>query len=249
MVLSDIGFGALLLTLATALWATFAAVLGAQRRLPQLVASARSALFVTAGLSTLSAALLLVLLFSHDFEVRYVYEHVSTYLKPAYVLAAFWAGLEGSQLLWLWMLTIFTAVVVWRKPTWDRELRPYAMAVLAFTQAFFAFLLILLPNPFQNRDFGPFWASRRTTPIPHTGLVSQTHGHPGTVPRTGMPSSDNNLIFSGENPSNSVRRYMRPCSQKGHCFGSFPSGRSDRNHSPRSNWGASAGSFSSLPIN
>jgi cytochrome c-type biogenesis protein CcmF len=47
------------------------------------------------------------------------------------------------------MLTIFTAMVVWRQPTWDRELRPYAMAVLALTQAFFAFLLVLMTNPFE----------------------------------------------------------------------------------------------------
>ena len=155
MLLSDLGYGALLLTFAAALWAAVAAVAGARQRRPELVASARNALVVTAALSTLSAILLFVLLFSHDFQVRYVYEHVSSYLKPAYVLAAFWAGLEGSQLLWLWMLTIFTALLVWRRPTrtndvrWDRELRPYAMAVLAFTQAFFAFLLILMTNPFE----------------------------------------------------------------------------------------------------
>jgi len=155
LLLSDLGYGALLLTLAAALWAAVMAVAGARQRRPELVASARNALVVTAALSTLSAILLLILLFSHEFQVRYVYEHVSSYLKPAYVLAAFWAGLEGSQLLWLWMLTIVTAVLVWRRPTrtndvrWDREMRPYAMAVLAFTQAFFAFLLILLTNPFE----------------------------------------------------------------------------------------------------
>ncbi|MEJ2208469.1 MAG: heme lyase CcmF/NrfE family subunit [Anaerolineae bacterium] len=147
--LTDLGYGALLLTLAAALWATVASLLGASRRRPELIASGRNALLVTAGLSTLSAGLLMVLLFSHSFEVRYVYEHVSTYLKPAYVLAAFWAGLEGSQLLWLWMLAIFTAVLVLRRPTWDRELRPYAMAVLAFTQAFFALLLVIMTNPFE----------------------------------------------------------------------------------------------------
>ena len=149
MLLSDIGYGALLLTLAAAVWAAIASFLGAQRRRPELVASARNALLVTAALSSVSAVLLLVLLLTHDFEVRYVYEHVSTYLKPAYVLAAFWAGLEGSQLLWLWMLTIFTAALVLRRSTWDKELRPYAMTVLAVTQAFFALLLILLTNPFE----------------------------------------------------------------------------------------------------
>jgi cytochrome c-type biogenesis protein CcmF len=149
LLLADIGYGVLLLTLAAAMWATVAAVIGAWKRRPELIASARIALLVTAGLSTLSAVLLLILLFTHEFEVRYVYEHVATYLKPAYVLAAFWAGLEGSQLLWLWMLAIFTGVAVWSKPTWDHELRPWAMAALAFTQAFFAFLLIMLTNPYE----------------------------------------------------------------------------------------------------
>jgi cytochrome c-type biogenesis protein CcmF len=149
LILADTGYGVLLLILAAALWAAVASVLGARYRRPELLASARSALLVTAGLATLSAILLCILLFSHDFEVKYVYEHVSSYLQPAYVLAAFWAGLEGSQLLWLWMLSLFTAVLVWRRPTWDRELRPYAVAVLAVTEGFFALLLVLLTNPFQ----------------------------------------------------------------------------------------------------
>ena len=149
MILSDIGFGTLLLTLAAGLWAAVASVVGVRQRRPEMVASARNALLVTAGLSTLSVVLLFILLFTRNFQVRYVYEHVSTYLKPAYVLAAFWAGLEGSQMLWLWMLALITAVVVWRSPTWDRELRPWVMAFLAITEAFFAFLLISFTNPFE----------------------------------------------------------------------------------------------------
>jgi cytochrome c-type biogenesis protein CcmF len=149
LILSDIGFGTLLLTLAAGLWAAVASVVGVRQRRPEMVASARNALLVTAGLSTLSVVLLFILLFTKNFQVRYVYEHVSTYLKPAYVLAAFWAGLEGSQLLWLWMLALITAVVVWRSPTWDRELRPWVMAFLAITEAFFAFLLISFTNPFE----------------------------------------------------------------------------------------------------
>ena len=148
MILTEIGYGTLLLALAAALWATIASILGARRQQPELVASARNALFVTAGLSTLAAIVLLALLLTKNFGVAYVHDHVSTYLRPAYVLAAFWAGMEGSQLLWLWMLAIFTALLVLRRPTWDRQLRPYAMAVLAFTQAFFALLLVAISNPF-----------------------------------------------------------------------------------------------------
>ncbi len=149
MILADIGYGALALTFAVALWASVASLLGARQRRPELVTSGRYGLLVTAGLSTLSSVLLLVLLFSHEFQVRYVYEHVSTYLKPAYVLSAFWAGQQGSQLLWLWMLAIFSAFLALTRSAWDRELRPYVLAFLALTQAFFAFLLLRLTNPFE----------------------------------------------------------------------------------------------------
>jgi len=148
VILTEIGYGALLLALAAALWASIASILGARQQRPELVASARNALFVTAGLSSLAAIALLALLLTKNFGVAYVHDHVSTYLRPVYVLAAFWAGMEGSQLLWLWMLTIFTALLLLRRPTWDRQLRPYAMAVLAFTQAFFALLLVAISNPF-----------------------------------------------------------------------------------------------------
>jgi cytochrome c-type biogenesis protein CcmF len=149
VILTEIGYGALLLALAAALWATIASILGARQQRPELVASARNALFVTAGLSTLAAIALLALLLTKNFGVAYVHDHVSTYLRPAYVLAAFWAGMEGSQLLWLWLLALFTALLLLRRPTWDRQLRPYAMAVLAFTQAFFALLLVVISNPFE----------------------------------------------------------------------------------------------------
>ena len=155
MILADIGYGVLLLTLAAAVWATVASAVGARGRRPEMIASARNALFVTVGLSTVAVVILLVLLLTHEFSVAYVYEHVATYLQPAYVLAAFWAGMEGSQLLWLWFLAIFTALLLLRRPSWDRDLRPYAMVVLALTQGFFALLLIWFSNPFKLLAVAP----------------------------------------------------------------------------------------------
>mgnify|MGYP005846311615 CR=1 FL=1 len=149
MILADLGYGVLNLILATAIWSAVASAVGARRQRPEMLTSARNGLLVTAGLSTLAAALLFILLLNRDFQVRYVYDHVSTYLKPAYVLSAFWAGLQGSQLLWLWMVAVATALLIVRRPTWDRELRPVVMAFLAGVQAFFALLLIWMTNPFE----------------------------------------------------------------------------------------------------
>ncbi|MGQ9599761.1 MAG: heme lyase CcmF/NrfE family subunit [Anaerolineae bacterium] len=155
MILADLGYGVLNLILATAIWSAVASAVGARRKRPEMLTSARNGLLVTAGLSTLAAALLFILLLNRDFQVRYVYDHVSTYLKPAYVLSAFWAGLQGSQLLWLWMAAVATALLIVRRPTWDRELRPVAMAFLAGVQAFFALLLIWMTNPFELLPVAP----------------------------------------------------------------------------------------------
>jgi cytochrome c-type biogenesis protein CcmF len=153
--LTDIGYGALALTLVAALYAAGMAFWGGQQRRPALVVSARNALLATAGLTTLATVMLLVLLLRREFQVEYVAAHVSSYLPLEYVLSALWAGLEGSQLLWLWLLAMCTLPVVLSRASWDRELRPYVLAVLAVAQAFFALLLLLVSNPFALLPFTP----------------------------------------------------------------------------------------------
>ncbi len=106
-------------------------------------------------LTTLASALLFYLLLSHNFQIEYVYEHTSTYLPTPYLLSAFWAGQEGSLLLWLLFLSILTLIVtIWRKREQD-ELRPYALAVLAFVQGLFALLLVAVSDPFAPLPFRP----------------------------------------------------------------------------------------------
>jgi len=48
----------------------------------------------------LSAAALMILLLKHQFQVQYVYENSSRDLPLFYLISAFWAGQEGSFLLW-----------------------------------------------------------------------------------------------------------------------------------------------------
>jgi cytochrome c-type biogenesis protein CcmF len=72
-----------------------------------------------------------------------------------YTLAAFYAGNEGSLLLWSWLLAIFSTVVLWQNRNKHRELMPYVVSVLAFTQAFFLLLMVFLSNPFETMPFPP----------------------------------------------------------------------------------------------
>jgi cytochrome c-type biogenesis protein CcmF len=148
--MTTIGHGALALALVISIYTAVASILGVRRQSLKLAESARKGVVATAVLVTLASAILIYLLLARDFQVQYVYEHVSTYQPTIYTLSAFWAGQEGSLLLWLWLLTIFSVLIARREEDWSRELKPYALAVLAFCQAFFALLLVLASNPFAT---------------------------------------------------------------------------------------------------
>ncbi len=66
------------------------------------------------ALFTLASIYLLYLLLTKDFNNLYVSTHTNRNLHTVYVVSAFWAGQEGSLLLWGW-LTSLTALIVARK--------------------------------------------------------------------------------------------------------------------------------------
>jgi cytochrome c-type biogenesis protein CcmF len=145
----EIGKWALILSLAGSVCAAVAATLGARRRYAELIASARNAMVAVCGLVTVAAGALFYLLLSRDFSVKYVFEHVTSYQSTLYNISAFWGGLEGSQLLWLWLLSVCGVIVLVGRRDWDGPLRPYVLAVIAATQALFAALLVFVTDPFE----------------------------------------------------------------------------------------------------
>ncbi len=158
--MADIGYWALRLALAGSVYAAVAAALGGRLCYPEMIVSARNAILAVGGLVTVAAIALFYLLLTRDFDVKYVVEHVTTYQATLYNISAFWGGLEGSQLLWLWLLSACAVIVAVRRRDWDSALRPYALVVIAATQALFAALLVFVTNPFaptpvpQSEGFG-----------------------------------------------------------------------------------------------
>ncbi len=148
--MATVGYVTLVLALATSIYTAVAYILGTRRESPKLTGSAQKGVTATAVLVTLASAILLYLLLTRDFQVEYVYRYVSTYLPTIYAVSAFWAGQEGSLLLWLWLLTIFSVLVARREESWSQELKPYALATIAICQAFFALLLVVVSKPFAT---------------------------------------------------------------------------------------------------
>ncbi|HUT21424.1 MAG TPA: heme lyase CcmF/NrfE family subunit [Anaerolineae bacterium] len=146
--MAGIGYWALVLTLGVSLYTALVSVLGARRRNGPMLESARNGALVAAATGTIAAGALLYLLLSRDYNLKYVAEHVSSALPNVYVFSAFWAGQEGSLLLWLWFLVLMTgSLILWTR-IWRAPYAPYVLATMAVTQAFLALVLILLSNPF-----------------------------------------------------------------------------------------------------
>ena len=155
VLVADLGYVALLLSLALGLYSVPAAIIGARRDRPDLVISARNGLLAITLLLTFAAACLWYLLLTNSFQVKYVAGFSSRDLSLNYLFASLWAGNEGS-LLWLaWALSLFGAVAVllhWRR---DRALMPYIIATIAVVELFFISMMTFTANPFHLLPFVP----------------------------------------------------------------------------------------------
>ncbi len=148
-------FGSLTLVTAfvLALYGFIAAAIGARKQLPDLVRSARNALLAMTGLVVLASLALVAAFLTHDFELSYVAEHSSRQMPPAYVIAAFYSGQQGSLVYWCLTLSIFSSLVVLLSWRHNRELMPYVVGVLLAMQSFFLFLLAFVQSPFITLPF------------------------------------------------------------------------------------------------
>jgi cytochrome c-type biogenesis protein CcmF len=84
-----------------------------------------------------------------DYSLAYVQDVGSSATPGVYNVAAMWSALEGSILLWVLVLAIFTAAVAWRfRDRIDDELVGWALVVMFVVSGFFALVSFGPANPF-----------------------------------------------------------------------------------------------------
>ena len=147
--ISQLGSLCLIAALAVAVYGIGALILGARLRRWELVASAYRAVLCLFALVTAAALLLVTALVTYDFSLAYVARNTLRGTPLYYRVTALWGSLEGSLLLWQWLLSLFSAAVVLSQRRKLRELMPYAVAVLTTISAFFLFIMLLPANPFR----------------------------------------------------------------------------------------------------
>jgi cytochrome c-type biogenesis protein CcmF len=154
----EIGYGALVVALLLALWGATAAAVGAARGRVALVQSAQHAALGVFVLLTGALALLVSAFLTFDFSVRYVANNTNLGTPFYYRITAVWGALEGSIVLWAWMLSLYTLLVILRHRENARDLYPWVLSVMLGVLAFFALVMTVPAPPFE-----------RLSPVPANG--------------------------------------------------------------------------------
>ena len=146
--ISTLGHFVLFLALGMSLYAAGAAIYGARASREDWLASSRNAILVNLCLVTLAMFLLEYALITSDFSIRYVANTSTRGSLTRYKIAGLWGSLEGSILLWAWLQSLFSALVVARYSDRHQAVMPYVQAVLQGICAFFLLVMTFAANPF-----------------------------------------------------------------------------------------------------
>jgi len=151
----ELGRAALIVCLGLALYAVVAGALAAVQGRRRLAESAENAVLASFGAALVAAAVLFAALVQNDFSFVYVADHTSRQLPLGYTISAFWGGQEGSLLLWLLILTGFSAAAVIFGRRSARSLLGWAVPILGGVTVFFSFLLVAVSTPFATQAAPP----------------------------------------------------------------------------------------------
>ena len=148
--MAGLGSITLLATFVAAAYAVAASVAGARRRSTPLIESGVGAFYLTAGLLAVASTIIVHAFVTGDFTIRYV-QHYSDSVQPlVYKIASYWGGLDGSILFWAFLLSVFGSIAVAVNRERHRELIPWVVAVIAATEMFFIFIMVVHNNPFDT---------------------------------------------------------------------------------------------------
>ncbi|HKA88777.1 MAG TPA: cytochrome c-type biogenesis CcmF C-terminal domain-containing protein [Haliangiales bacterium] len=146
-------------------YAAVAGILGHRLRRPGLVDSAVHASWAWAALMCVATCLIIYAFVSHDFRLKYVAHYSDTTMPTFYLLTAYWGGLDGSLMFWVWVLSLFSAAAVLVNRRRHRDMIGYVVATVGVVAVFFLALLLYSKNPFQTFLTAPPSEGRGMNPL------------------------------------------------------------------------------------
>ncbi len=168
---ATLGRACLILAFGVAIYGFGAAVHAGRTQDRAWAASARRAVYALCGLTTLAFVILEAAFLRSDFHFTTVISHSSTTTPTFYKAAATWSSQEGSLLLWLFLLSCWSSLVLYLTRNRMRDVTPYATAVLCVFGAFFAGLLVFLASPFATVAVAPTEGSGLSPLLRHPAMM------------------------------------------------------------------------------
>src|SRR5688500_6706063 len=180
--LPELGLLALSLSLALALALSVLPLLGAQRGHAGWIATARPLAYAQLLAVAASYALLTWAFVQADFSVAYVAKNSNSLLPLHYRITAVWSSHEGSMLLWILILCLWTGLVARFSRSLPAPVVARVLAVMGLIAlGFLAFTLFtsnpferLLPGADEGRDMNPLLQDAGMIfhpPLLYTGYV------------------------------------------------------------------------------
>ncbi len=152
--LAELGNYSLAFAAIAACTAIFSAILAWRYGSANTLRVARAAIYWMTGVLTFSCVVLMVAIFRDDFSLKYIANYSRISQSWGYKIAAFWAGRQGSLLLWVWMLAVMTSIAVFLGRKAPRNSQAATLIILALVCALFPVLLMFVTDtyPIERTD-------------------------------------------------------------------------------------------------
>ena len=146
--ISALGRAAVLLALGACAVGAVTGIAGAARGSGDAARLSRGTAYLFFAAMAVAVGLMEFALVTHDVSVSYVAE-VGSLSTPLWVtIVSLWSSLEGSILLWAFVLSAYTAAFAWTSRTKYPEYAPWAVGMAQAVGVFFCFLVAGVANPF-----------------------------------------------------------------------------------------------------
>ncbi|HEY7830373.1 MAG TPA: cytochrome c-type biogenesis CcmF C-terminal domain-containing protein [Solirubrobacteraceae bacterium] len=153
--MAALGHACLVLALAVCLYGIGASIHGVRSGLTRWSDSGRRSVYLLAAVLTVAFAVLEQAFLRSDFSFNTVADTSSTTTPTFYKAAAIWSSQEGSLLLWAWLLSLWSSLVLFLTRYRMRDVAAYATAVLLGFGGFFVSLMVFYANPFATTNPAP----------------------------------------------------------------------------------------------
>ena len=154
--IAESGHYALVLALALALVQMTVPFVGARKNDPVLMAVAGPTAVAQWCFVALAFGALMICYVRSDFSVLNVFENSHSAKPLVYKLSGVWGNHEGSMLLWVFILTVFGALVALFGANLPARLKASVLAVQSSIAAAFLLFILITSNPFLRVSEAPF---------------------------------------------------------------------------------------------